>query len=477
MASLRRGFSVLLVGWFALTIAPATSADPIDVALLKLAPDLMRHAKDAGVKNLGVLRFRVRVGDGPDRFDSGPLNDSLVLRLEEALIRVNDETHPIGITHDATAHARQRFPNASYLDPAGRAQLFQVRYPPAWGTDRVAVDAFVTGRLVVSVEGRATLAIEWLPKADAAPTVWREVQVPMTRAMLAEAGLVFAARGQAALQSRGLDDELDGIAVLAKAKKKPAKSEPTGTPTKAAEKPRGATPPAAEPATPKIITVADQPTAELVEMTIFVDGKPAKPTTDAENPEWLMIPEPQPGQTLHITLKNRHSARVGVVLRVNGVNTLYKEADEREISRFSKWILEPGKTYQIRGFHRDTQTLEPFAITSKSADAATAFGPLAQRGLIQCDVFAERQQAPRLDVESTRALLTMRGLAMSEVTDPPAKDLAELKARLRKASGKPLTDRGFIVGGSDQRSDLKEATITHPFLVESTTIRYARVGQ
>src|SRR3954451_8850124 len=61
-------------------------ADTLDRALLKQAPRVIGYLKGHNYKDVGVLKFRVKLGDEPTSDHVGPLNLNLAGRLEIALV-------------------------------------------------------------------------------------------------------------------------------------------------------------------------------------------------------------------------------------------------------------------------------------------------------------------------------------------------------------------------------------------------------
>src|SRR5262249_33165971 len=98
-------------------------ADNLDAALLTHAPKVMQYLRDHQCTNVGVFKFRVQKGNQPASLKVGPLNANFAVRLENALIHVNDAKNPIGIIHDADKVAAER-KLPSYAKEEGRRRLF-----------------------------------------------------------------------------------------------------------------------------------------------------------------------------------------------------------------------------------------------------------------------------------------------------------------------------------------------------------------
>src|SRR5262245_35524070 len=97
--------------------------ESMERVLLKNAPKLIKHFKDNGYKNVGVLKFLVS-RDGKSLTDNvGSLNSLAAQRLELALILANDPRDPVGIIENASDVARN-IAGANHLNAAGRVKLF-----------------------------------------------------------------------------------------------------------------------------------------------------------------------------------------------------------------------------------------------------------------------------------------------------------------------------------------------------------------
>src|SRR5262245_57513395 len=95
------------LGCFALFAAgiPTARADNIDNELRTKAGLIMKDLQARGYQNVGVLKFLVKRGNTPPTFTAGKLNYLMATRLENALIMVDKDSAPIGITRGASAVA------------------------------------------------------------------------------------------------------------------------------------------------------------------------------------------------------------------------------------------------------------------------------------------------------------------------------------------------------------------------------------
>src|SRR5262245_56572248 len=91
--------AVLALGGI-LTAAPAEEpkVESLDRTFLKQAPEVIRYLQKNDCKNVGVLKFRVKIGDAKATDSAGPINLAVANQLELALAvsRANDAKKPIG---------------------------------------------------------------------------------------------------------------------------------------------------------------------------------------------------------------------------------------------------------------------------------------------------------------------------------------------------------------------------------------------
>ncbi|MGH2548114.1 MAG: hypothetical protein ACRDHN_01915, partial [Thermomicrobiales bacterium] len=134
--------------------APAR-ADHLDIALIGKSKKIMTDLRSHEYKQVAILKFGVERPDGKITYDAGLINANLANRLENALILANDLEQPIGITRNAglvAARAAVKKEVSAPTDAEGRASLFKLEYPLAWGKEQVKVDAFLTGVIKLSAD-------------------------------------------------------------------------------------------------------------------------------------------------------------------------------------------------------------------------------------------------------------------------------------------------------------------------------------
>lgn len=339
--------------------SPAASvAVSVDKGLQERAPQILQQLREKGYKNVGVLKFRIKKGNDPVSDRVGTLNMFLADRLEVALILSNssDPAKQIGIAKKASAVAA-RIAGASHVTAAGRQKLFEAEYPLSWGDSSVKPDAFLTGIAQISADlKQITVGILVFDSSGGALTkVIPPFDAAVTPSMLGEAGESYVLRG--AFDSAKPELVQEKVAeVSAKVKTKEA------------------THPVADPAKPVVLEIQYNGKPIPIE---FRDGK-------------AYVPEPMEGQKVALILKRTEHARgrLGVVVKVNGENTLSRQKVRDLDCR--KWILDNGsQPITLLGFQMDQNVAEEFRVLSPAESAATEMNYGADVGTISMTVFRE----------------------------------------------------------------------------------------
>jgi hypothetical protein len=186
---------------------------------------------------------------------------------------------------------------------------------------------------------------------------------------------------------------------------------------------------------------------ELLTWDVFYDGKKAK------RGPGLVLQTPREKQQVHFKFKSKE--RVGVVLLVNGVNTLNKEAD-READQYSMWVLEPGEEYVIRGYHTESGR-EPFEVLSESASVLSELGN-PKRGKIELFVFREAAKPAKPAKEPQEKLPGAAVRPLNLRATPRAATPEDLKDALWQAATTTVS-RGIVrPGGVTQPARLDKVT-------------------
>ncbi len=438
-----------------LAALPAARADNLDAALLKQAPSVMQYLKDHHYQNVGVLKFRVQKGNQPLSFRVGPLNTNLAARLENALVLANDKAHPVGIIHDADKAAQdRRLP--SYSSDAGMAKLFQQQFPLAWGNQSVQADAFLTGT-VHAPAGMKTVTVTIQAFANKASKLDQVATftVEVDRPLLNDLGQGFALSSRSLKKkTRALD--LEAAEDAAGRDQAPPQAVTSGT---------------VAPGAP-VMSAAPQPPGEkLLDFQIRYDGQPQPYGPDPSNGGELLVAEPRQGQRVSFVLRNLAPERIGVVVMVNGKNSLYEQ--ELEPAKCSMWLPEPGEEIEIKGFQVDQNTIKPFRVLSPGESEAMAYSD--NLGLIGVYVFRSMRDKPEAVTpggggDDGMAVTGARGLR-----NPPAKAGLARSLADRQDQLKGVKKRGLI--GSEQTQEqyqVQYKDFPNPEQQQALVIRYYR---
>ncbi|MBY0524253.1 MAG: hypothetical protein K2R98_12685 [Gemmataceae bacterium] len=416
----------------------AARADNIDAELLTASKKVMKDIQDRGYKNVGILKFRVVRGDKPSSFNVGLLNGNMATRLEYALVLVNDDKNPIGITRDASHVIAAKDKQATYLKAADRPAMFKHTFPLAWGNDKVSVDCFLAGQVKISPDMKKTTVV--IEAFDRKTNALREVvnfTVPTDRSILADSGESFSLvkRGPDSLKRRA--EELDDDATK-----------------NANDRNKG-----------KKIVEKDA-VDNLIDLDVHYNDQKVEVTRDDKGQ--ASIAEPQENQQVHFVIRNKSAERLAVVIRVNGINTLCKEGADKQVDQCIKWVLEPNKQYAIRGFYlEDGKTVEKFKVVAP--DTLSDLSP-DKLGLIEVDVFRESGNSDE-ELLRTRKI-SLRGLKPG--TARPA-TFAALKANVFQTM--TVKKKPIIYAGDQEQAVVKETDFKGPTHTGSLVIRYYQPGQ
>jgi hypothetical protein len=426
----KKTLAYLWLAALALGLPGAARADDLDKQLLRHTPELLRYLRDKGYHNVGVLKFHVKKPNEPLSDHAGTLNMNLARRLEIALVLADDNQSPVGIIQNASAVAAG-VPGADHATKAGRQKLFTAQYPLAWGDQRVTPDAFVFGVAELNPGLRdLTVGVGVLGKDDLAMHRVVKFTARTSPSDLSETGESFLVRG--------IFDRADPA-------KRPAR-EPEPAPEQVYE--QAAQTAAKVKEAQQAYPLEDR--AAPVKLEILYDGKPV-PLEIKDGK--ALIPEPRTGQKVTFVLKRTPGGneRLGVVLKVNGENTLFKQ--KLKDLDCTKWVLEPGAgPITIKGFQMSDKTAQEFHVLSReeSKTKETYYGE--DVGTIALVVFREKQDKkappPSLGSDEEEDLNTMtRGVFPAK---KPA-NLAALKAQLRTDSTRGLIEGGANVGSGVNR--------------------------
>jgi hypothetical protein len=414
--------------------APAR-ADDLERQLLKQAPKVIQYLQDKGYQNVGVLKFRVKKGDGPISDRAGTLNLTLADRLELALVLADDFKKPVGIIRNASAVAA-RIKGANHLTKEGRQKLFDGSYPLAWGDQEVPADAFLTGVVQVSPDlDELTVGILAFDRSGAALEKVVQFTAANDAAALAETGESFLLRGAF---DAGQEQVVEKKAIQTAARVRENKHE---------------------------FPLADD--AAPVELEIRYNGQKVPLEIREGN---ALIPEPQRQKvTFVLKRKGNSKERYGIVLKVNGQNTLYRQRLKDVQCR--KWILDPGdEPITIRGFQREGGQAEEFKVLSPAESKAKEIDYGADVGTIALVVFREKQGKDRPLAVVSEEDEDLAALTRAVFPAEKPRNLAALKAQLRADATRGLIEGGDVIPSKVQQVKFQP----DPTPVMTATITYYR---
>lgn len=368
------------------------SRNSLEKELALQATKVIHSLQEKGYKKLGILKFRVQEGEDPMTISDnvGPININIANRFEIALILANEsgegkEVMILKRASDVAANIK----GADHLTRKGRSALFEAKYPVAWGNQQVTPDAFVTGLVKVAANLREMTIHLFIFQRNSDIEPISQFTVATDPRILPEIGENYVRRPIGALF------ESDPIVMAGQNKRRQA---------------------------PHPLLDPDAP----VKLKIYYDNHLVRPTYKAGQ---MSVPGPEEGQRVTFELEgnSREQEQYGVVLLVNGENTLFKEKDLPPYE-YRAWILGPGhEKVTIGGYLIGEQgKMERFRLISPD-QIAKRYGP--DVGTIAMIVFRELKgdESPERDDEGG----TFKAISSGVYPAGTPSDLAGLKARLQ----------------------------------------------
>jgi hypothetical protein len=460
-------------------LAGAARADRLDQELHQRMPGLVAELKKE-YKSAGVLRFRVQEGEGRESL-TAPLCGRMVELLETLVMIHNgpDESKALGLVRDAGKVAG-RHGIRSFARPADRKKLFELRYPMAWGSDEVTPEVFLTGKVTLSQDRRkTTVALEAFDRKNpAAVRNLATLSFPTDRGVLRDLGYGFALSrsGDRRDGPRGAFDGDDDVIIskINKAqpvKEKGAAKESPPAPSKPAGGAQG----------------ADNIGGLSVKILVGAARKPARirPSYADGDGVNLEVMSPAVKEKVVFRLKNTTGKDLGVVLRLNGVNTLFEQKQAPE--QAAKWRIPAKSEIEVEGFVLLEEggkgpggtvktRLRPFKVLVEAEEAKFGDG----KGLIDIDVFEEaggKGPGPAKPAFSGRGLPPSREQLVRQ-------SYLGLRNAVLKSSGLKSVVKQELVGGkvvsremigpADRPvagPDMKQEDFVNPVLVARQTIK------
>jgi hypothetical protein len=428
------------------------AADELDRLLLKHAHTILETLKEKGHKNVGVLKFRVKKGDEPATDRAGTLNMRLAEKLEMALVLANKIQDPIGVVRDANRTAAT-ITGANHLTAEGRKLLFTAQYELAWGNTKVAPDAFITGVAFIHPDMKTmTIGLSMFDASSDELIALAKFDAKPDLDELLESGESFTVRGafdQGSLQLTE-DERKDKATEEAVKATILVKSETAGQTKAVSSKLHPLSP--TNPDSPVSLEIRYEGVPQTIE---FREGA-------------AFVKEPTENQKVSFIVRRKGGGtpRLGIVLKVNGENTLYRQ--KRPDAQCSPWIFEPSlREFQVSGFQLDAESMQEFKVLSQAESKGKEINYGEFVGTISISVLKEQTVEPKIAED----LLTDEGedfamLTRSAFPSKPARNLSALRHQLADSS-----TRGLIVDGAVVQ---KNVTVTQ-FKGDSIPIMTATV--
>ena len=418
-------------------LTPARApADEISECLLRQAGDLLEYLHNKKLENVGVLKFEVKDGPSAPSLHAGLLNTKIAEELENALVvSLGDDFATMNVLHDATAVAFRRDSKANYDTVADRRKLFDGDYPLAWGESKVKASAFLTGRVSLGVDKdgkadprKAVVEVKAFDRSGAYLKTWDD-EVRIDRVLLADSGKGFK------LSKKPLGGK--GIVVAP-----------------------------AEEADVRALAGGANTDGYPVELKILYGGVEQKMHED-DGPGKLncfQVPPPGLEDTVSFVITNKGDKKIGVVLCVNGLSTLYEEP-EGNPADMHKWVIEKGKSIEIEGFEgEDRKSVRPFKVVPPEGRkvANLPFADSDSIGLITMHVLPEGEPGEPTPAPGKGLRFPRHGV----LTSP---------ADVAKALQKYAADKGKgVISKTDKvkPDSVGFNPLENPILKETRVIRY-----
>jgi hypothetical protein len=379
---------------------------------------------------VGVLKFLVQKGKGRPSDNAGPLNLGLAGRLEVALVLALPATEKeVRILHDASATVAGNR-RANHTTAAGRREFFAYQYRPAWGVEKgLPAEVLLTGLVRFGADFRSVeVTVQAADRKGLQPVC--TFKAAADARLLTEAGISFASR-------RGLLN-------------------------------------AGEKAVPLLQKEAP------IDFAILYGGKKVPLRVKPGVPAEASVPEPSAGERLTFRLrhKNRDRMSYGVVLRINGKNTVFPKVPQPDDLSAYKWLVKPGADFEIRAFQETLETGDRFEVAKSWAEVPDEVRYSEHRGTFTVVIFRQRQPGEQVPEASPREKdVQTIGLGSRKGGLQP-RSLSELQKGLRNPSRKdwkeaPVRARGAVLPGAKVEHKIRKVSFQlYPEPVYSITIRY-----
>lgn len=457
----------LFCAFFVLLVVPCLlvtdvhAGDELEQEFQKAASGILDELRSQGIQSTGVLKFAVRVGEGKFPSSFGALNIRLAEKLEIALAMANpsvstQRNQQIGIARGASDVAA-KIDEATHLTVKGREKLFAASYPLAWeinGQSSVALDSLIAGSAQIE-SNLSTMLVELvlISKTDMNFSPLARFSVPIDLEDLMESGQSFTTRGVfdhgsvrgTNSKSRFVADRLVRQQALAIRNETLFKTSPQAV----SQHPLAAT--------------SNSP----VQLEIWYGNE--RQSYEFRNGA-AFIKTPREGQrvSLKVLRKGNDRKRYGILLQVNGENTLYRE--RKPAAKAAVWILAPEKnSFTIEGYQVDEKVREQFRVLSDAESEARQYDYGRDIGLISITVFEELSSKLQKRSEAELDLATISETTMPKTT---AKSRGDLGTSLFEQLVAQNT-RSAIVQGAKVISEINHKKFQRaPTPIMNATVEY-----
>lgn len=444
----------IALGVVSITSRELRAADELDRLLLKQAHSILGTLKEKGHKNVGVLKFRVKKGEEPATDRAGTLNMRLSEKLEMALILANKVQDPVGVIRNANRTAAT-IAGANHLTVEGRKLLFTTQYDLAWGDQKVTPDAFVTGVAFIHPDMKTiTIGLSMFDSSSDELVALSKFDAKPDLEDLLESGESFTVRGVFDQGSLEMTQEERKDKATEEAVKTTVlvKNETAGTTKSVSSKLHPLSP--SNPDSPVSLEIRYGGVPQAIE---FRQGA-------------AFVKEPAENQKVTFIVRRKGSGtpRLGIVLKVNGENTLYRQ--KLPDAQCSPWIFEPSlKEFQVSGYQLDAKSMQEFKVLSETESKAKEINYGEFVGTISISVLKEQTVEPKIAAD----LLSEDGedfaiLTRSAFPKKPARNLSALRNQLADASTRGLIVDGAVVQQNVQVTQFKGDSIP----IMTATIKY-----
>lgn len=505
-------YSMLLFLIVFSTAAPL-KADNLDVELLRQMPKAWRYFQAYNHKNIGVLNFRVRrPGGAKPAFSDTLLSTQMAERIENALILTMDTSQSgFNVIDNASETASEKLRNATYATSSGREALFDIAYNlPLRNQRAVKADVFLTGRIDLSDDWKTTrVTLEIFTREN--PAEFRRVHsfvVNTDRPMLTDFGQNYSVSLHGSKLIRGTsnsieeDDIIDTVRdgsfdfdtlvdeddlwdedqlidqddenedQLTKQQDERVSDDESASTSDVATKKE-----INEQTTLASITQSTRrqtPSSVLdypVKFRVLYDDQLQEINTREDG---YYMADPEKGQRVSFQVENMTDEKLGMVLTVNGVSTLYEE--QGPVTDLTKWVLLPNQNqaYVIKGFYQnDNQTYIP--IVGKGDEETDELwedlGGDKYAGKITVTIF-RASTATGLTLRTSGG--SLKDIVSSDQNEYDDADSYEEKRKdLERGMNRQSASRGLMGHGSETKKERLESDhISRVALTDSFTIVY-----